>query len=333
MQPEHERCWTGRRSCRDGILQTTRRSRCGAGGDAQRSPRSRRSRAGIRSSVRSGSAPRAAIAYEVEIRSLDQHINSCGCIDHRVNGLGTCKHIEGVLAALQRQDPEAFRKATSCGNPRVEIFLDRRETPQPMIAWPQSGRPSQATREWLRPFLKSDGTLEATPKTVAGLIAARDAGPAGVRRQVRLSRHFGPWLEREARQRSRGKIACRVPPRGRARQGQFRSREVAPAALPARGHAAPGVRRAGAAGRRDGARQDRAGDRCLRAAGSIAKASSACWSSARPRSRPSGRSRSRAVHRPPGKSVFGPGRSALQLTASPTFFNIVNYEQVLCGRR
>ncbi|HEY6255953.1 MAG TPA: hypothetical protein VIY51_09195, partial [Xanthobacteraceae bacterium] len=38
-------------------------------------------------------------AYEVEIRTLDGFGNSCGCIDHRVNGLGTCKHIEGVLAA------------------------------------------------------------------------------------------------------------------------------------------------------------------------------------------------------------------------------------------
>ena len=39
--------------------------------------------------------------YEVEIRDLAGRTNSCGCIDHRVNGLGTCKHIEGVLAALR----------------------------------------------------------------------------------------------------------------------------------------------------------------------------------------------------------------------------------------
>ena len=39
--------------------------------------------------------------YEVEIRSLNARLNSCGCIDHRVNGLGTCKHIEGVLAVLR----------------------------------------------------------------------------------------------------------------------------------------------------------------------------------------------------------------------------------------
>ncbi|NJO55090.1 MAG: hypothetical protein HC834_00655, partial [Rhodospirillales bacterium] len=36
-------------------------------------------------------------SYEVEIRDLKGFSNSCGCIDHRVNGLGTCKHVEGVL--------------------------------------------------------------------------------------------------------------------------------------------------------------------------------------------------------------------------------------------
>ncbi len=32
--------------------------------------------------------------YRVEIRSLAGHINSCDRPDYRVNGLGTCKHIE-----------------------------------------------------------------------------------------------------------------------------------------------------------------------------------------------------------------------------------------------
>jgi len=49
--------------------------------------------------------------YEVEIRSLDQPLNSCGCADHRVNGLGTCKHIERVLARLRPRDVRAFTAA------------------------------------------------------------------------------------------------------------------------------------------------------------------------------------------------------------------------------
>ena len=82
-------------------------------------------------------------SYEIEIRNLDQHINSCGCIDHRVSGLGTCKHIEGVLAVLRRQDAAAFdvvsktrlrHDAIGAGSARVEIFLDRREAARPALA-------------------------------------------------------------------------------------------------------------------------------------------------------------------------------------------------------
>src|SRR3954469_23785399 len=40
-------------------------------------------------------------AYEGEIRSLYEHNNSCGCPDYEVNGLGTCKHIEAVLARVR----------------------------------------------------------------------------------------------------------------------------------------------------------------------------------------------------------------------------------------
>jgi len=75
-------------------------------------------------------------SYEVEIRSLDDASNSCGCIDHRVNGLGTCKHIEGVIAALHRRGAKAFRQAAVEGGDRVEIFVDRRETPALTVTRP-----------------------------------------------------------------------------------------------------------------------------------------------------------------------------------------------------
>src|SRR4029077_4840541 len=43
----------------------------------------------------------AGSSYEVEIRSLTQHENSLGCPDFQVNGLGTCKHVEAVLARVR----------------------------------------------------------------------------------------------------------------------------------------------------------------------------------------------------------------------------------------
>src|SRR5712692_5934163 len=96
--------------------------------------------------------------YEVEVRSLDGFANSCGCIDHRVNGLGTCKHIEGVLAALRQGGPKAFRAAAAGGNTRIEVFVDRRGAATPRLLWPSAGgRRIQAARDWLAPFVGPDG--------------------------------------------------------------------------------------------------------------------------------------------------------------------------------
>ena len=59
--------------------------------------------------------------YRVEIRSLSEPVNSCNCPDHRINGLGTCKHIEAVLHRLQYRRKRLFRKAAIQGSPYIEI--------------------------------------------------------------------------------------------------------------------------------------------------------------------------------------------------------------------
>lgn len=147
--------------------------------------------------VRSGSGG----TYEVEIRDLAGYTNSCGCIDHRVNGLGTCKHIEGVRAALRRKGVRAFKQAAAEGSPRIEVFLPRAGVALPAVAWPT--QPDVAARAWLAPFLAADGSLSGNPATVTALLAAWEAAPAELRRHLRVSRHFEEWLARQRRQRSR----------------------------------------------------------------------------------------------------------------------------------
>ena len=143
--------------------------------------------------------------YDVEIRALDRLANSCGCIDHRVNALGTCKHIEGVLAALRRGKGRAFRAAAVARSPRIEVFLDRRGKATPALAWPAGTDEASLAkaREWLHPWLDVDGTLTAAPNRIEELLAAWPEAPPVVRANVRVSRHFGPWLERARRERER----------------------------------------------------------------------------------------------------------------------------------
>ena len=142
--------------------------------------------------------------YEVEIRDLDTFGNSCSCIDHRANGLGTCKHIEGVLAALRQRSRRAFREAAARGNPRVEVFLDRRGAATPALLWPAGDRRhANAVSRWLAAFIESDGTLAGDPGKVDALVSAWRVAPVGIRRRIRVSRHFTPWLDRLRRERSR----------------------------------------------------------------------------------------------------------------------------------
>jgi superfamily II DNA or RNA helicase len=145
-------------------------------------------------------------SYEVEIRSLAELTNSCGCIDYRVNGLGTCKHIEGTLAAMARGRAKSFRGAKAAGSPRVEVFLDRRTSPPaPMVAWPaeSEGRNFKPARDWLGPWLTADGALTREPEQIEGLIAAWEKAPARVAGMMRVSGHFTAWLDRAARARRR----------------------------------------------------------------------------------------------------------------------------------
>ena len=142
--------------------------------------------------------------YDVEIRDLDGFNNSCGCIDHRANGLGTCKHIEGVLAALRQRNAKVFREAAAQGTPRIEVFLDRRGAATPALMWPAGGcRHASAASAWLAAFIEPDGALAGDPNKVEALVSAWRVAPADIRRRIRVSRHFTPWLDRLRRERSR----------------------------------------------------------------------------------------------------------------------------------
>jgi hypothetical protein len=134
-------------------------------------------------------------AYRVEIRSLIGHINSCDCPDHRVNGLGTCKHIEATLQRLQQGHKRLFQKTAGTGSPDIEIFLDRRSN-QVRILWPQASRQRTRARSLLAPFFDDQGILPGDPlDRLPALERAIAASPASVRRRIRLSNELRPWLE------------------------------------------------------------------------------------------------------------------------------------------
>ena len=142
--------------------------------------------------------------YRVEIRSLSEPINSCDCPDHRINGLGTCKHVEATLLRLQYRRKRAFHQAIDTGSPFIEVFLDRRDH-RVRIRWPQGSQRRSLARDLLVAFFDGEGALAGKPlESLPALERAINAAPTHVRRRIRLSEELNPWLEmldRDAQQR------------------------------------------------------------------------------------------------------------------------------------
>ena len=261
-------------------------------------------------------------AYDVEIRDLVGRTNSCGCADHRVNGLGTCKHIEGALAALKKKGVRAFKAAAGQGSPRTEVFLRRDGDPTLTLA---GSLPSAEVGAFLDPFLDDAGALTSDPDALARLVEAAPCAPAG----IRVSRHLKPWIERAKRLASRTRRGGNSSPQP-GRTATLRRRQAAAPALSEAGRGASGLQRAGAAGRRNGARQDRAGDRRLRDSGArqgdkarprgVADSVKAEWEEQ------VARFSDRTT-----RFVAGlyPQRLKLYQDPAPAFFTLVNYEQVV----
>ena len=144
-------------------------------------------------------------SYEVELRDLTGRLNSCGCADQRVNGLGTCKHIEGVLAALRRRGKRAFAAAARAGSGRVELFVPRDGEVTPRLVWPAglgAIAAAEPVRTLLAGFLDAEGALrDAAPGTVEAVVAAIAAAEPATQACVRVSRSVAPWIA-ESRRRA-----------------------------------------------------------------------------------------------------------------------------------
>src|SRR5438093_9126320 len=66
----------------------------------------------------------SGMTYRAEIRDVASRQFSCTCADFRINGLGTCKHIEAILLLLARRHRAEFKAAMRGSSPRVDIVPD-----------------------------------------------------------------------------------------------------------------------------------------------------------------------------------------------------------------
>jgi hypothetical protein len=128
-----------------------------------------------------------AATYSVEIRSLNERLNYCDCPDYYKNFLGTCKHVEKVLANL---GASASKTANS---PFVEIFIDHADGDLIRIMRPRN-LPG-AVEKFLHTYLNEAGNIRIPEfETLSVLVADLEKLPQNVKTAIRVSSSVHKWL-------------------------------------------------------------------------------------------------------------------------------------------
>jgi ERCC4-related helicase len=136
--------------------------------------------------------------YLVEIRDIKTRQFACECVDFRINGLGTCKHVEAVLMQIQRRFPQVYAKAIETGSRRIDMVRDVENGAIRLMC----GR--SAMPKFLRAWFDENGSLvNGSPEDV---VAELEALPRAQRTWVRLSLELKPWLESRARVQERKEL-------------------------------------------------------------------------------------------------------------------------------
>jgi SNF2-related domain/Helicase conserved C-terminal domain len=126
----------------------------------------------------------SGMIYQVEIRDLAERTFSCTCPDFRINGLGTCKHVESTLIWLKRRFKGEIRAAETAGSPRIDLVVDGSSL--------RIERNFKQLSASLRLYFDGNGILFPHAETQA-LEKIRRAG------KIRVSQEIGSFLESRRR--------------------------------------------------------------------------------------------------------------------------------------
>jgi hypothetical protein len=144
--------------------------------------------------VKSGSG----LSYNVEVRDLRQRQFACDCVDFRINGLGTCKHVEAVLLQLEARYRRLFTGAQKNSPTRLDVVIDPIADTLRLVNG--GGTPPRVVAKWF----DAEGRLaDGSPETaLTALEQLREANFP----QIRISQEIAPWLENRRRASERKQL-------------------------------------------------------------------------------------------------------------------------------
>ena len=261
---------------------------------------------------------KSGMTYSVELRSLAGRAFSCTCTDFRINGLGTCKHVEGVLLNLEARFPKIFAEAIQNGSDRLDVVWD--ETLNSL----RLESPAEKKPQILTGYFDASGLLRKECDVEEVLTKLPGLGIP----QLRVSQEVPGWIEQRRRRAER--IVLRRDYEERVQSGVYPQHETRAPLFPYQ---------------REGMLHLAFNERALLAdemgLGKTIQAIAACALLHR-----LGKALRVLIVTPaslkteweeqillfsglPYRLVFGPRRERLRAFQDPAFFTVVNYEQMV----
>lgn len=135
----------------------------------------------------------SGMTYYAELRDIPTRQFSCTCTDFRINGLGTCKHLEALLLHLARRERAHFKAAQRVTSLRADIV------PDIGAGCLRVERNAEALTPKLRALFDADGLARPSvePEEILAIAAKASSG------SVRVSQDVMPWMEARAREHDR----------------------------------------------------------------------------------------------------------------------------------
>ena len=134
--------------------------------------------------------------YTVRIRSLTERLNTCTCPDYRTNTIGTCKHIEGVLANLQEEFADRWQEFVAQAPPIAQLYVHHAERTTVRVTLPLPK--SKGLHSLLTRYFDAEGVLQGkVTQSLPALFSELNRFPARDREQIHVDQAVHDYLKNQ----------------------------------------------------------------------------------------------------------------------------------------
>jgi superfamily II DNA or RNA helicase len=132
--------------------------------------------------------------YTVQIRSLTERLNTCTCPDYRTNTIGTCKHIEGVLANLGEEFADQWEEFVAQASPIVQLYVHHAERTTIRVTLPFPER--KKLHALLTRYFDAEGVLQGkVTQSLPALLSELNRLPARDCEQIHVEQAVHDYLK------------------------------------------------------------------------------------------------------------------------------------------